>query len=317
MSAKVLLGDLSNGLYLKLALAETGRRPDAPTFYACASLADLENAIVDFLSENGQPDLVAAGLSTSGWEIDGEIDLVHYGFALDRGTLRNLLGVQRIAVVNDFVAKALAVPMLEGGDREKVCGGDISPAHVIAVIGPTAGLGGAFLSPDNHGGWVATHCEGGHSDFAARTPLEMDILRLLMERYGHVSWERGVSAPGLIELWRCLAIIEGDTGDVSAPGLEEILALAHIGDPRARRAVTVQTELFASVASDFALTMGAKGGVYLSGSHLEMLGGLFDYEIFAKRFYDKGRVSSYVHNIPVYRITAAEPEILGLSTLFD
>ncbi len=315
MSGKVLLGDLSNGSYLKLALAAPGQRPDAPAFYACDSQANFEDAIADFLYESGQPALTGAGMSTSGWEVDGHIDLVHYGFSVELQALRVLLGVQRVSMVNDFVAKALAVPVLEEIEREKVCGGNMSPADVIAVIGPTAGLGGAFLAPDGQGGWVATHCEGGHSDFAPRNALEIEVLKLLMAKYGHVSCEHGVSGPGLTELWRCLSIIEGD--QPSEPGVDEILALAYADDARARQAVQVQTELFAGVASDFALTMGAKGGVYLCGSHLDALGSLFDHEVFARRFYDKGRVSSYVRDIPVYKIVTAEPEILGLSTLFD
>ncbi len=71
------------------------------------------------------------------------------------------------------------------------------------------------------------------------------------------------------------------------------------------------------MASDFALTTGAKGMVNLSGSYLDTLGILFDHDVFARRFYDKARVSSYVRDIPVYKIVADETEILGISTLFD
>ncbi len=313
MSTKVLFGDLSGGAYLKLALGDPGGRPQAPARFACTSLDDLENAIADFLADNDQPSLVAAGFSTSGWEVDGQIDLVHYGFTLNRNFLRNLLGVQRIVMVNDFVATAMAIPVLDWDERVKVCGGEVVADQIAAVIGPTTGLGGAFLAPDGQGGWTASHCEGGHSDFAPRTELEIDILRLMMARYGHVSCERGVSAPGLVELWRCLSIIDGEAP--TEPSVEKIISMATAGQDRAARAVKVQTELLASFAADFALTMGAKGGVYLGGSHLETLGRLFDHKVFAARFYDKGRVSSFVRDIPVYRILAAEPEILGLSTL--
>ena len=315
MSARILLGDLSNGAYLKLALAEPGHRPGVPGLYACDSYQAFEHALLDFLADNGQPDLLGAGFSTSGWKVDGHIDLVHYGFTIERHALGALLGARRINMVNDFVAKALAVPTLEDDERVKVCGGVATPGSVIAVIGPTAGLGCAFLAPDGHGGWTATHCEGGHSDFAPGNLQELEILRLMMQTYGHVSCERGVSAPGLIELWRCLCLLEGERP--SEPAVEEILALAHAQDRRARDVIRIQTELLAGVASDIALTVGATGGVYLAGSHLDSLGSLFDHDPFARRFYDKGRVSSYVRDIPVYRMTASEPEILGLSTLFD
>ncbi|MBP2159314.1 MULTISPECIES: glucokinase [Asticcacaulis] len=314
MTTKVLLGDLSNGSYLKLAVADAGQRPTATGIYACASAEDFEDAVSGFLADNGDPQISGAAFSTSGWEVDGKLDLVHYGFSLHRRQIADLLGVQRLSVCNDFVAKALAVPVLEDHERVKVCGKDQHPEHVIAVVGPTGGLGGAYLSPDGRGGWSVTHCEGGHSDFAPRTEQEIEILKLLMKKYDHVSCERGVSSAGLVELWDCLCLMAGDEANTPLP--EEILALAYSNDARALEAIRIQTELYASVASDFALTMGARGGVYLAGSYLALLDNLFDHDVFARRFYDKGRVSSYVKDIPVYRITAAEPEILGLSTVF-
>jgi len=315
MSDRVLLGDLSNGAFLKLALTEPGRRPEEVALYACQSQADLEEAIAGHVADHGSPRLMAAALATSGWEVDGRIDLVHYGFSLDRHDLATFLGTRRITVVNNFVAKALAIPVLEESEKHHVCGPAGLPADVVAVIGPTTGLGGAFLAPNGRGGWVAAHAEGGHADFAPRNDLEIEILKLLIAKYGHVSRERGVSARGLVELWHCLSMIDGEAPEPIA--LEEILARAHTGDARALSAVRVQTELYAGVASDFALTTGAKGGVYLTGSHLKALGPLFDGEVFAQRFYDKGRVSSYVRDIPVYRIIAEETVIAGLSTLFE
>ena len=315
MSDRVLLGDLSNGAFLKLALAEPGRRPEQVAFYACQSVADFESAIAGHVADHGNPALAGAAFSTSGWEVDGQIDLVHYGFSLDRHDIAVFLGTRRISVVNDFVAKALAIPALGEAEKRHVCGPAGLPGDVVAVVGPTAGLGGAFLSPNGRGGWVATHAEGGHADFAPCNALEIEILKLMMDKYGHVSRECAVSAPGLPELWRCLSIIAGEALEPVA--VEEVMARAHGGDVRALQAVRVQTELYAGVASDVALTTGAKGGVYLSGSHLDALGELFDHDVFARRFYDKGRVSSYVRDIPVYRIIAEEPEIVGISTLFD
>lgn len=315
MSGKVLLGDLSSGSYVKLALAEAGCRPDSVYNYACGSLGDLEAALGGFLADHGNPALSGAAFSTSGWEIDGRVDLVHFGFTLERYHVAQLLGTPWVKIVNNFVAKALAVPILDESERERVSGDDVAPGHVVAVVGPTTGLGGAFLSPDGRGGWVASHCEAGHSDFAPRTELEIEILRIMMRKYGHVSRECAVSTRGLKDLWSCLAAIEGD--NEATPSTDEILARAYIGDVRATQAIRLQTEIYAGVASDFALMTGAKGGVYLVGSFLERLGHLFDPAVFAARFYDKGRVSSYVREIPVYRITVPDCEILGISTLFD
>jgi glucokinase len=316
MSDKVLLGDLSSGQYVKLALADPGQRPQAVNLYGCTSAEDFQQAILSFVADNGNPKVADVAFSTSGWEVDGQIDLVHFGFTLNRHHIQDRLATRSVRLINDFVAKALAVPALGDDERVHVCGPNVRPEQVVAVIGPTTGLGAAFLAPDGRRGWVATHCEGGHADLAASTDLEIDIFKMMLARFGHVSWERAVAAPGLPELWRCLAVIDGEDGE-TPPAVEEILALAWARDPRARLAVQVQTELFAAMTSNAALTMGARGGVYLCGSHLDDLGDLFDHEVFARRFYEKGRVSSYVRDIPVFKIVAAEPEILGLSTLFD
>ncbi|MBW8734040.1 MAG: glucokinase [Asticcacaulis sp.] len=315
MSGKVLLGDLSSGSYVQLALADAGQRPGVVQTYACGSLDDFEGAVADFLAEHENPRLEGGAFSTSGWDMDGQIDLVHFGFTLKRSRLTHLLNVPGVKIVNNFVAEALAIPILEAHERQHICGQEGLPGHVVAVIGPTTGLGGAVLSPNGRGGWIASHCEGGHADFAPRTELEIEILRVLMRKYGHVSREHAVSARGLRELWTCLATLEGSDDDT--PSIEEILALACIGNDRATKTIRLQTEIYAGVASDFALMTGARGGIYLSGSFLEELGPLFDPAVFAARFYDKGRVSNYVRDIPVYRITVPDSEILGVSTLFD
>jgi len=315
MTPKAFLCDVSNGSYICLALSDPGRRPDAICRYACNSFEDFTDSVLNFLQDNGNPSLLGAAFSTSGWEVDGQVDLVHYGFTLNRESLRSLLKVTRINIVNEFVAKALALPNLTDNERIQVCGGVAMPEQVMIILGPTVGFGGALLAPDGMGRWTASHCEGGHSDFAASTPLEVDILKLLLAKFGHVSRETAISIPGLVELWHCLAKLEGEEeGEISA---EEIVARAYADDKRAQKAIEVQTQIFAGTASDYALITGARGGVYLSGELIDILGDLFDHSVFAERFHNKGRVSSYVRDIPVFKVIVDDTEIAGLSTLFD
>ncbi len=317
MTSKTLLCDISNGSYISLALALPGHRPEVISRYACHSLEDFNRVVSRFLEGHGHPRLIGGAFSTSGWEVDGAVDLVHYGFSINRSGLRDLLNVSRVHIVNEFVAKALAIPSLGGNERVQVCGGQALPEQVMVILGPTIGFGGALLVSDGIGRWTASHCEGGHSDFAACNMLEVEILKILMAKYGHVSRERVVSIPGLVELWHCLGIIENapEAADDITP--EQIVALAYTDHPRARQAIRVQTEIFAGTASDFALITGARGGVYLSGELLDLLDDLFDYDVFAQRFRDKGRVSSYVRDIPVFKVIAPDIELVGISTLFE
>ncbi|MDC7676869.1 glucokinase [Asticcacaulis machinosus] len=315
MVQSVLLSDISSGDYLKLALARPGERPGAFMHYTCSSLDEFNADITEFLSANGNPRLRGAAFSTSGWETNGVVELVRYGFHLKRADIRNLLGIQRLNIVNNLVAKALAVPQLEPHEREKLFGGDATPDQPIAVIGPEHGLGVALLVPDGMGNWTAMPSEGGHTDLSATNAEEAAVLALMVQKFGHVSRERAVSIAGLAEIWRCLAVLDKD--DVATPPPEEIVARAYAEDERSKRAIAISLGWYAAMASDTALMMGARGGIYLSGGIGDLVGDLFDLEAFAARFYDKGRVISFLKGIPVYRTKASEMEILGLTTLFD
>lgn len=317
MTSKAFLCNISNGSYISLALATPGERPEVISRFACRSLDDFNAAVASFLDGNGNPTLAGAAFSASGWEVDGEIDLVHYGFALSRSYLRQLLNVSRIHIVNEFVAKALAIPNLDDDERSQVCGGLAMPEQVMVILGPTIGFGGALLAPDGMGRWTASHCEGGHSDFAPGNLLEIEILKRLMGKYGHVSRERAVSIPGLVELWHCLCAIENEPEAEPEISAEEIVALAYADHARAKQVIRIQTEIFAGTAADYALITGARGGVYLSGALLDLLDDLFDYKAFSARFHAKGRVSSYVRDIPVFKVTMEDTEIAGISTLFE
>lgn len=315
MNGYVLLSDISNGDSIKLALARPGFRPEVASQYACTDYNDLQAAMTDFLRQQGQPNLVGAAVSAPGWEREGILHLPNHGFSIHRNDLRNFLGIQRVNLVNDFVAKALAIPRLRHDEREQICGGEAMDEQVIGVLGPHNGLGISALVPDGMGSWTAMPTEGGHSDLAATNDLEDQVLRVLMRKYGHVSRERVISFPGLVDIWRALAEIDGD--EIDAPTPEEIVARATADDTRAHQVIDLTMGWFAATASDVALILGARGGIYLAGDLLTMIGDMFDVDAFVKRYGNKGRLSGYVAEIPVFRATARDMEVIGLATLFE
>jgi glucokinase len=315
MDDYILLSDISHADYQKLALTRRGERPQETTHYVCRNLEEFKTAIKQFMEASACDHLAGAAISAAGWENHGSISLPNHGFAINRAEMREFLDVRRLNLVNDLVATALAVPRLESFEREQICGGAPAEEQVIGVLGANLGLGQAALAPDGIGGWTALPCEGGHSDLAATNDLEDEVLKLLTRRFGHVSRERVVSVPGLGNVWSALADIERDTG-VATPSPEEIVAAASAGESRAVRAVELSLGWFAAMASDVALILGARGGVYLTGELLELLGDLFDSESFVKRYCDKGRLSGYVSDVPLFKVTAHDTEVIGLATLF-
>jgi len=311
----ILLSDISHADYQKLALTRRGERPQETTHFVCRDLGEFKAAIKEFLEASDCDTLAGAAISAAGWENHGVVSLPNHGFAISRADMREFLDVRRLNLVNDLVATALAVPRLESFEREQICGGAPADEQVIGVLGANLGLGQAALAPDGIGGWTALPCEGGHSDLAAANDLEDDILRILTRRFGHVSRERVISVPGLGNIWGALAELEKDKG-AAMPTPEEIVAAASAGEDRASRTVALSMGWFAAMASDVALILGARGGVYLTGELLDLVGDLFDSEAFVKRYRDKGRLSGYVTDVPLFKVTAHDPEVIGLATLF-
>ena len=127
------------------------------------------------------------------------------------------LGLDRLEVINDFTAQALAVPWLTEGERRQIGSGAPVPGQAIGVIGPGTGLGVGGLVPVGDR-WQPLPGEGGHVSFAAHDAVDVAILAELRKRFEHVSNERVLSGPGLVNLAMALAALEGETLPITDPG---------------------------------------------------------------------------------------------------
>ena len=314
MAEQILLCDLSLAPQIRLSLATPGRRPNASVVYTCPERAIFDDSVRSFLGERQQPALIGAAFASRGWEQSDGLHMLG-GFGLSRDDVRGLLDVQRVNFLNNFVARALAVPGLRRTEKQQISGGDIHDEHVIAVLGPHHGLGLAALVSDGAGGWSALHGEGGHSDLPVKTEREWRIVEAIRARTGYVSRESGMSVAGLMDIWSALHTLAGETAETLTPA--QIIDAARAGHPRAIEAIDTMTAWLGAMASDIALIMGARGGIYLTGALLDMIGDLFKTDIFNARFHDKGPLSDYVRDIPVYRTEAPDLELIGLASLFD
>src|SRR4029077_8593546 len=154
----------------------------------------------------------------------------------------------------------------------------------------------------------------GHVALAPRTERESCVLKVMRQRFGHVSAERALSGPGLVNLYSILAEIDGATPAPYIPA--EITGLAAgDGDPHCREALEMFAEMLGTVASDLALTLGAKGGIYIGGGIVPRLGSAFPAERFRARFEDRGRLRPYVADIPSFVIRHPFPAFVGLAAL--
>ncbi len=311
----VLLCDLSLAPDITVALACVGERIETIGRFPCINRLQFDGHMRDFLNANGNPPLQGAAFSARGWEQHDGLHLVGVDFTIDRAAVRELLDVQRVNFVNNFVARALAVPRLKRSEKLQVSGGEVNDHHAITVLGPHYGLGLAALVSDGADGWTALHGEGGHSDLPVKTEAEWRLVEAIRARTGYVSRESVISVNGLTDIYLALHAVAGETCDRRTSS--QIIAAARQGDARSREAIDYMTGWLAAMASDMALIMGASGGVYLTGALLDMVGDLFDVEAFRQRYLDKGPRSGYVAEIPVFRTLAPDMELKGLATLFE
>ena len=135
-------------------------------------------------------------------------------------------------------------------------------------------------------------------------------------RFGHVSAERALSGPGLVNLYRACAEIAGqDLADLTPP---EVLLRAEQGDVLAKQAIELFCNFLGSVAGNLALTLGARGGVYIGGGVAPRLLKELRQSNFRARFEGKGRFADYLAAIPCFVIDAAvSPALDGASRALD
>ena len=315
MNKQILLIDISNGIYAKLAIVQRAGLRTACELYTANSLDELKQAISAFLAAHDHPEIGGAAISAGGWDENGVMSMPNHPFSIRREDFRELLGISRVNLVNDCVAKALAVPYLELGDLLQISGGEVGADLPRALINVTNGLGVATIVPDAGGSYTVFPTEGGHSDLPATEDSERMVYGHLSHKYGHVSRERVISLPGLTDLWNALANVEGSQDTVESAGT--VCDRARAGDPRAQKALTLATGWLGATVSDIALVTGARGGIYLAGEWFDAVGELFDLGLFADKFRTKGRLSGYVSDVPIFLVLAKDIEIIGLSTLFD
>jgi glucokinase len=229
--------------------------------------------------------------------------------------LRRRFGFERLRIINDFAANALAVPHLAPGDRVQIGAGEPVEGASIGVIGPGSGLGVSALA-FSEGRPVLIQGEGGHVTMAAGDEREAAVLDLMRRRYDHVSAERVLSGPGLVNLYTTLCELSGEPQE---PFTAAQVTDARIGEqhPRAHEATATFCAMLGTIAGNLALTLGARGGIYIAGGIVPKLGARFAESSFRTRFEAKGRFRDYLTAVPTYVITQAFPALLGAARLLD
>lgn len=314
-----LVADIG-GTYARIAVQRPGTRPEVPVVVRCADHADIEAAVRAALAEAGaDPPPRHAAIAVAAPVLGDVVELTNHPWRFSCRELRQALRLDRLIVINDFAAIALALPRLKTDERRKLGAGEAVPRAPVAVLGPGTGLGVAGLVRVGRR-WVPFVGEGGHADFAPVEAREIAVFERLRRRFDHVSLERILSGPGLVNLYRALGELSeaSPAREAGLPTAAQITARARAGDsPLCRETIEVFCDVLAATAGNVALTLGARGGVYIAGGIVPKLGPLIDEGRFRRRFEAKGRLGGYLAPIPTYLVAAAEPALVGLAALLD
>jgi glucokinase len=279
----------------------------------CEDYPNLTEAIEAYLVHAGAavPARVALAVATS--PHGDRVSFTNNPWSFSIAELGAQLGVRRLRVINDFYANALAVPHLRDSDLQQVGGGAAVPGTPMAVIGPGSGLGVSAVVPDGTR-YIPVAGEGGHVTMPAADEVENAVLALMRARYDHVSAERLLSGPGLINIYNALCEIDGTPAE-ALTAAQISSALTGAGEGCAKRAVQMFCAMLGAIAGNLALTLGARGGVYIAGGIVPKLGAAFAHSQFRARFEDKGRFRTYLAAIPTFVIVRPDAALLGAAQL--
>jgi glucokinase len=275
--------------------------------YQSQKFSRFEQVLARFLANGESVRIKAVCLGVAGPVRDGRCKTTNLSWSLDEQSLAKSLGVKNVCLLNDLAAMAYGmlflpsrqVAVLNEGRPPKRRGN-------IAVIAAGTGLGEAILCWDGQD-YFPVASEGGHVDFAPQTDLEMELFRFLRSEYGHVSYERILSGPGILNIYNFLR----QTG--IAPEPDWLRKRLQAGDPsptiteiglrQGHELCTESLALFASIygaeSGNLALKTLSLSGVYLGGGIAPKILDKLKDGTFMQAFYDKGRYSDLLRKIPV------------------
>jgi glucokinase len=275
------------------------------------TLSEAIDAYLATVPKDEQP--AEAAVAVAAPVIGDTITMLNSPWTFSIEAVRRGYGWPAMHAVNDFVANALAVPLLKEDDIVQVGHGQRVDGEAVAVLGPGTGLGVAGLIRCG-GAWTPIAGEGGHATLAPMDSREAAIIDILRRQYAHVSAERVLSGPGLMNLYDALCELAGKPAAPLAP--ERITDLYPGCDPQAREAVMMFCGMLGTFAGSVALTFGARGGVYIMGGIVPKILGTFVQSSFRERFEFRGRYRAYLSDIPTFVVTRPNAAFLGLATLF-
>jgi len=321
----LLAGDIG-GTKTRLALYEEANGAlnlEQSTLYDSKSASTLEELVIRFLKANGNPDPRAACFGVAGAVVGGQVRTTNLPWRVSETGLASELRIPRVRLLNDLEAAAHGVIAISDPASLLTLqrGNPPSEPHALTLVSAGTGLGVALMWW-NGSAYEVAPSEGGHCDFAPQDEVEDALLAWLRPQFGHVSYERLVSGPGLVNLYRFLrayrnvpepAWLSQRIGDADPAPAIAAAALAGEDDV-CDETLTRFVRIYGAAAGNYALTALAVSGVFLGGGIAPKILPRLKNGPFLDSFVAKGRFAEALRKIPVHVVLAPDVALLGAAS---
>jgi glucokinase len=315
----ILAGDIG-GTNARLGVFELeGKRirPVVIKSYSSKEYDSLDDIVGQFRKEH-RISFSKACFAIAGPVAEERVATTNLAWLVDAKRLAESLGLQQIRLLNDLEAIGYGLTDLAVNDLATLNDGNAAARGNLAIIAAGTGLGQAtcYWDGQKHRPFA---CEGGHTDFAPRNQLEVELLTYLLSKFERVSYERILSGSGLFEIYKFHHhICRGQ----ESPELTEVLYQQAHPAPVVRAALENRSEvcqnaldLFVSIygaeAGNLALKVMARGGVFLGGGIAPRIIQKLKEPNFISAFTAKGRMRSLLEAMPVQVILNDKTGLLG------
>lgn len=288
--------------------------------YVSQQFANFHLVLAKFLSQDEIKNytIERACFAVAGPVSGRDANVTNLPWQLNADELANSFNIDHVHLCNDFEAVAHGIACLTDDEIVTLQQGEVDETLPRAIIGAGTGLGQALLFPIGTN-WQVVSTEGGHTDFAPTDGLQTLLLEHLIERFGHVSYERVLSGMGLVTIYEFLraykqydenpqlrqAMISDDPAAAISKFANEQ------GDPLALESLDLFIQIYGAQAGNLALTVSPRGGLYIAGGIAGKNIERIKQGKFINAFIAKGRMQSLMEKIPVYVITQPKVGLLG------
>lgn len=283
--------------------------------YLSRQFSAFQEAVREFMGAAAMPERFS--IAFAGPIRDRKAHATNLGWSIDADLLMQEFGISEVFLINDLEAEAYGLAGLKAEDLVTIYPGNMHPMGNAAIIAPGTGLGEAGLYWDG----AALHpfaTEGGHTDFAPRNTSDWELLQHLQYKYGHVSWERVLSGPGICNIYEFLRDVkhrqepewmqENFKRDEAAAVISEG-ARQHC--PICVETLQVFVRYLAVEASNLALKHNATGGVFIGGGIPPKIWNAQLQAIFLEHFLQVGRLRPLLESVPVHIVLNNNAVLMG------